>query len=249
MIILLRLKLLACKALYREFSLLTAGCGNFIDATYLRQGLHDTPQLLRKSLQDEIDKIDSGEDVHSYNPRFLKDFDSILLVYGLCSNGIAGLSSKKYSLVAPKTDDCIGLLLGSYKKYREYFDKHSGTYWYSPSWIENAYTPSEEMEKARFTEYAEKYGQENAQYLMENELMLNNYSRAAYIAWDELPFPEYEEYTKRAAQYYGWEYDKVKGDVSLLKDFVNGNWDERFLVVPPGGKIEADYEGNVIKAV
>lgn len=249
MTILLRLKLLACKALYREFSLLTAACGNFIDATYLRQGLHDTPQLLRKALQEEIDKIDAGEDVHSLGPRFLKDFDAILLGYGLCSNGIVGLSSKKYMLVAPKTDDCIGLLLGSYNRYREYFDYHSGTYWYTPSWIENAYTPSEEMEKARFTEYAEKYGEENAQYLMENELMLGSYNRAAYIAWDELPFPEYEEYTKRAAQYHGWDYDKVKGGAALLNDFVNGVWDERFLVVPPGRSIEADYEGNVIKAV
>lgn len=245
----LRLKLLACKALYREFSLLTVRCGNFIDATYLRQGLHDTPQLLRKALQDEIDGIDAGEDVHSYTPRFRKDFDAILLGYGLCSNGIAGLSSKRYALVAPRTDDCIGLLLGSYKRYREYFDSHSGTYWYTPSWIENAYTPSEEMEKAGFAEYSEKYGEENAGYLMENELMLGNYDRAAYIAWDELPFPEYEEYTRRAAQYYGWDYDKVKGDLSLLRDFINGKWDERFLIVPPGGKIEADYEGGVIKAV
>lgn len=245
----LRLKILACKALYREISLLTAQCGNFIDATYLRQGLHDTPQLLQKALQSEIDSIDAGEDVHSYNPRFRKDFDAILLGYGLCSNGVVGLSSKKYTLVVPRTDDCIALLLGSYKKYREYFDMHSGTYWYTPSWIENAYTPSHEMEQAKFAEYSEKYGEDNARYLMENELMLNNYSRAAYIAWEELPFPEYEEYTRRAAKYYGWDYDKVKGEVSLLKDFVNGNWDERFLVVKPGEKIAADYEGSVVKAV
>jgi hypothetical protein len=239
---------LACKALYREFSLLTARCGNFIDATYLRQGLHDTPRLLQKALQDEIDAIDAGEDMHSLSPGFSKDFDAILLGYGLCSNGTAGLSSKKYTLVIPRTDDCIGLLLGSYKKYREYFDKHSGTYWYTPSWIENAYTPSEEMEKARFSEYSAKYGEDNAKYLLENEFMLGNYDRAAYIAWSELPFPEYEEYTRRAAQYYGWNYDKVKGDISLLQDFVNGNWDERFLKAEPGAKTEADYEGGVIKA-
>ncbi len=248
MTILLRLKLLACKSLYREFSLLTAQCGSFIDATYLRQGLHDTPVLLRKALQGEIDGIDAGEDIHSYRPGYLRDFDAILLGYGLCSNGISGLSSKKYILVAPKTDDCIGLLLGSYRRYREYFDDHPGTFWYTPSWIENAYTPSEETEKARFAEYSGKYGEENAGYLKENELKLKSYNRAAYIAWDELPFPGYEEYAKNAARYYGWDYDRVKGDISLLKDFISGRWDERFLVVPPGGRIEAEYEGGVIKA-
>lgn len=244
-----RYKLIACKALYRELSLLTARCGSFIDVTYLRQGFHDTPKLLREALQSEIDAIDRGEDVHSYNPRFGRDFDAILLGYGLCSNGIVGLSSKKYTLVVPRTDDCIALLLGSYATYREYFDRYSGTYWYTPSWIENAYTPSEEMENALLAEYTEKYGEENAKYIIDSELTLANYSRAAYISWDELPFPEYEEYTRRAAKRHGWDFDKVKGKAELLDDFINGRWDERFLVVPPGKTIEADYEGGLIKAV
>lgn len=244
-----RYKLIACKALYREFSLLTAHCGSFIDATYLRQGFHDTPKLLKDALQREIDGIDRGEDVHSYNPRLGRDFDAILLGYGLCSNGVVGLSSKKYTLVVPKTDDCIALLLGSYKKYRDYFDSHCGTYWYTPSWIENAYTPSEEMEIALLAEYTEKYGEENARYIIDNELTLANYSRAAYISWDELPFPQYEEYTRRAAEHHGWDFDKVQGKAALLEDFINGKWDERFLVVPPGKTIEADYEGGLIKAV
>lgn len=245
----LRLKLIACKAMYRELSLLTADCGNFVDATYLRQGFHDTPALLQKALQAEIDGIDGGDDVHSYGPRFGRDFDAILLGYGLCSNGIAGLSSKKYTIVVPKTDDCIALLLGSYKKYRDYFDKYCGTYWYTPSWIENAYTPSEEMDKALLAEYTEKYGEDNARYLLDNEFMLANYNRAAYISWDELSFPQYEQYARRAAEYHGWDFDKVKGGAALLCDFVGGRWDERFLIVPPGKTIEPDYEGGVVKAV
>lgn len=245
----LRLKLIACKALYREFSLLTATGKNFIDATYLQQGLHDTPKLLNKALQKEIDQIDKGEDVHSYYPRWGRDFDAILLGYGLCSNGIIGLSSKKYKIVVPKTDDCIALLLGSYQRYKEYFDQHCGTYWYTPSWIENAYTPSEEMEKSIYTGYVEQFGEENAKYLVETELMVKNYKRAAYVAWDELKFDEHEEYTKKAAKHFGWEFDHVQSDKRFLEDFVGGNWDERFLVVKPGQRIEADYEGNLIKAV
>ena len=62
----MRLKLIACKALYREMSFLTAQCENFVDATYLRQGLHDTPSFLAETLQKEIDKIDAGEDLYTY---------------------------------------------------------------------------------------------------------------------------------------------------------------------------------------
>lgn len=58
-----RFKLLACKALYREFSLLSSACENFIDATYMQQG-HDTPKLLNEQLQHEIDMIDEGRDIH-----------------------------------------------------------------------------------------------------------------------------------------------------------------------------------------
>ena len=244
-----RLKLIACKALYREFCLITATSTNFVDVTYLQQGLHDTPKLLNQVLQHEIDKIDNGEDVYSYRPRFGNDFDAVLLGYGLCSNGIIGLSSKKYKLVVPRSDDCIGLLLGSLQRYRRYFEKYYGTYWYTPSWIENAYTPSEQMEKRLVEEYTQKYGEDNAKYLVEMELMLKNYNRAAYIAWQELQSPAHEEYAKKAAEHFGWDFDRLEGEKGMLKDFIDGNWDERFLVVPPGKRIEAEYEGNLIKSV
>lgn len=238
----MRLKMIACKALYRELSLLTAKCGNFVDMTYMRQGLHDTPVLLAQALQEEIDKIDAGEDLHTYHSYYSsRDFDAILLGYGLCSNGTVGLSSKRYPLVVPRAHDCITLFLGSKEKYREYFDRHSGTYWYNASWIENGGTPSEETEKDMLRVYAEKYGEENAEFLLYTELT-GNYNRCAYVKWKELPFPQYEEYTRRAAEHYGWEFDCVEGDARLMEEFLSGNWrNEDFLVVPPGKKIAADY--------
>lgn len=245
----LRLKLLACKALYRECSLLSAKSKNYIDATYLQQGLHDTPSLLHDALQAEIDRIDKGKDLYSCKPRFDKDFDAIILGYGLCSNAIVGLSSKKYDIVVPRCDDCIALFLGSYEKYRKYFDAHSGTYWYNPSWIENAYTPSKENDEALIKEYTEKYGEDNAKYIMEMEHTAKNYSRCAYVEWDELNFPEYIAYTKDAADYFGWEFDLVGGNSALLSDLFEGNWrKEHFLVVPAGKKIAPEYTGKLIEA-
>lgn len=46
----MNLKLIACKVLCRELSYLTAQSPNFIDASYLRQGLHNTPEKLRDIL-------------------------------------------------------------------------------------------------------------------------------------------------------------------------------------------------------
>jgi hypothetical protein len=244
---LLRLKLIACKALFREFSLLAAKSKNFIDVTFMQQGLHDTPLLLHQALQAEIDKIDSGNDLYSAKRRFEMDFDAIILGYGLCSNAIIGLVSQKYKLAVARCDDCIALLLGSYKKYRDYFKKNYGTYWYSSSWIENAYTPSEVCHKALLKEYTEKYGEDNASYLCEVEYTTKNYNRCAYVQWDKLQFPEYVEYTQDAAKYFEWDFEKIKGHPKLLMDLVNGNWDKKyFLVVPPGMKIKPDYSGKLI---
>jgi len=241
-------KVIACKALFREISLIGATIDTMLDVTYIRRGLHDTPDLLQKTLQNEIDLIDSGQDMHTNEKKYGEDFDAILLGYGLCSNGVAKLTSKKYPLVVPRCDDCIALYLGSYKKYREFFDAHPGTYWYNASWIENGYTPSEPVYAAKLKEYTELYGADNAQYILETESLVKNYTTAAYVSWDELPFPQYEKYTQDAAKFLGWEYEKVPGDSGWLRDFLTGKHDERFAIAQPGETLKQDYDGKVIRS-
>lgn len=242
----MRYKVLACKALFRELSLLASQTQTILDITYMRQGLHDTPDLLRRALQEEIDKVDADTDLHTNEQKRSRSFDAILLGYGLCSNGVAGLSSKKHTLVVPRCDDCIGLFLGSYRKYREYFDKHPGTYWYNASWIENAYTPSELSRKLKLAEYTELYGEDNAEYLVDVETTTKNYNNAAYVYWEELDFPACEQYTRDAAAYFGWNFDKVQGGSGWLRDFVEGRHDSRFAVARPGEALAADYSGHII---
>ena len=242
----MRFKVIACKALQREISLLAARTDAVLDITYMRQGLHDTPDLLRAALQKEINAVDDGNDLHSNEARLGRRFDAILLGYGLCSNGVAGVSSKTHKLVVPRSDDCIALFLGSYAKYREYFDAHPGTYWYNASWIENAYTPSEENRRQLLAEYTEKYGADNAEYLVDAESTTKNYNNAAYIAWEGLGFPEYERYTREAAAYFGWKFDKVTGDSGWLTDLLSGRHDDRFAVAQPGECFAQDYEGHVL---
>ena len=75
----MRLKVIACKVLFRELSLIASASKNFIDITYMRQGFHDEPDLLRERVQHEIDKVDSGEDWYTCKPHIDKDFDASLL--------------------------------------------------------------------------------------------------------------------------------------------------------------------------
>lgn len=83
------------------------------------------------------------------------------------------------------------------------------------------------------------YGEDNAEYLVDLELgWYKKYTTGAYIRWKELPFPQYEAYTKRCTQYLNWTFRLFEGSSELLREFLSGSWDEeRFLVVPPAGKL------------
>ena len=249
----LYLKVLACKSLFRELSYLAAVSDNAIDMVCFKWGLHDVPGAIQKALQAEIDSIDSGDDVHTTYPPFGRPFDAILLGYGLCSNGTVGLCSKKFPLVIPRGHDCITFFLGSKERYRQLFDEsHGGTVWYSPGWLESAPIIGRECHDHMIDIYTKKFGRQTAEELVEAyEQWQEPYTRLALVEWPEfagLPMAERTaRFARESAEHAGWRMERIQGDSSLLRDFIDGNWDEqRFLVVPPGKTVKATYEDDVI---
>ena len=134
------------------------------------------------------------------------------------------------------------ILLGSKEKYKEYFESHRGIYWYSPGWIESNLMPGKERYEQTLAEYTEKYGQDNAEYLMEAEqTWMKEYSWATYIDWPQLDGEKHKQYTKDCSEYLKWKYDEIKGDSSLMQKLVDGDWDdETFCTIKPGQEIAAD---------
>ncbi len=245
----MRLKVIGCKVLSRELGLISAFSESQLDITTLKQGLHNDPERLRKSLQNEIDLIDEGNDIHSCDTYYEEDFDAILLAYGLCCNGIAGLSSKRFPLIIPKAHDCITLLLGSKERYQHYFNTHKGVYWFSSGWIEHTPMPGKRRYENTRNLYLAHYGQENADYLMEMEQnWLTQYQWCTFIDWPEFDHSAYKKGTQASAAFLNWHYDEIQGDKSLLEDFLNGRWDDRFLVVPPGKRVVPSYDSSIIKS-
>lgn len=227
---------IGCHVLWREICHLASLSDNIFNFKFLKQGLHSTPDLLRKELQDAIDEADNGE------------YAAILIGYGLCSNGIVGIISRKTRLVVMKGHDCITFLLGSKEHYKQYFDAHPGTYWYSPGWIDTGTQPGRDRYETAYNEYLERYGEENAQYLMDmDQGWFREYSNAAYVDLGFSDTTGYKEYTKECAQWLKWNYDEITGDKKLMSDFLGGNWDNgRFLIVEPGQKIVASNDERVI---
>jgi hypothetical protein len=222
----------------REAYYCAARSKNVVDVVLMEQGLHDEPDRLRMEVRKAL------ENTHDIQKR---PYDASLLGYGLCSNGIVGLSAE-IPIVVPRGHDCITLLLGSKDKYQEYFDSHRGIYWYSPGWIESGKQPGKERYEKLLEEYKEKYGDDNAQYLMEVEQSwIKEYSWATFIDWGLTDSSEYKNYTKSCAEYLHWNYEELKGSSALMQKLIDGDWhDSEFLVVKPGQKICEDLTNEGI---
>ena len=223
------MQFIVCKVMQREAYYCAARSPNIVDVVVMRQGLHNEPETLRREVQKALD---ATSDIQG------KPYDASLLGYGLCSNGIVGLSAK-VPIVVPRGHDCITLLLGSKDRYKEYFDSHRGVYWFSPGWVETDNQPGKERFERTLKEYIEKFGEDNAKYLMEAEQnWMKEYNWAAYIDWGFANNKQEKQFTKRSAEFLNWKYDEMKGDSGLMQRLVDGEWNEKeFLIVRPGERI------------
>jgi hypothetical protein len=218
-----------------------------IDIEYLNFGLHNTPNLLRQTLQEQIDACEG------------KGYDCIALAYGLCSRGTAELVARSIPIVIPRAHDCITFFLGSRARYDEEFTEHPGTYYYSPGWIERKEGEVQQGfiddvqargYEEKFKEYAEKYGEDNAKFLIEQEQQwYAHYTRAAFINMGVGDTEAYRKFTQGLARDRDWSYCEIDGDMSLIERLANGCWDgDEFLKIGPGESIAESFDELVLKA-
>lgn len=244
---LIRIHIIACRVFSRELSYYASQSPHIVDITWLPQGLHDTPEKLRQMLKDTLNDLYLQKE-----KQMLKHWpDCIVLGYGLCSNGIVGLESRDTPLVIPKTDDCIAIFLGSQKRYLDLFQKYNGTYWLNNGWIETAFIPSEEMLDKRYREYVRLYGEENADFLLEQDkLWAYNYNSCGYISSSVYDCPDYPLLAEQIAKHHNWKYCKFEGDNRLIKAMTEGRWNnDEFLICPRDHRVEATYDKSKIHAV
>lgn len=239
-----RFLLIACAILHRECHACAARSKNLITLRLCEKGLHDIgAKKMSARLQAEVDAASP------------KEYDAILLGYGLCNNGTEGLRSG-LPIIMPRAHDCITLLLGSKERYMDYFNKNAGTYYRSPGWIEygdsclaNPDSTVTQMGMTPYEEYVAKYGEENAKYLMETLGMTKHYSKLAYIDTGVGDIARYRDLSTNEAKEKGFEYEEIPGDTGILQRMMDGDWDEKeFLVIRPGQAMKPSHDDNVIKA-
>ena len=240
------LKCLSCEALARLAYLAAASSPHIVDVELFRLGWHSNPPDLRERLQVAIDAASVDAERH---------YDAIVLAYGLCGRSTDGLVARALPLVIPRAHDCITLFLGGRARYQRQFSDHPGTYWYVRDYVERktgAAALSLGAEgyddvAAMYDEYVAKYGKDNADYLMEvMGAWADHYNRAAYIDMGTVDSAVVEAETRDEATRRGWTFEKVAGDLVLIKRLLDGDWNDDFLIVQPGQTIKMVYDERVV---
>jgi G3E family GTPase len=230
-----RTGLIACDVFQEELEA-AEGLPEVAELVWLPMGLHDRPLELKEKVQAEIDRLESECGV-----------TEILLLYGLCGTGTAGLKSSRVPMVLPRAHDCIAFLLGSNQRHRDLQSACAGTYFYAPGWIRERRVPGPDRERWIREEYAGRFDDEMIEELIEADAeAFGHYSKALYI---RTPAGDTQEvYCKRCAEHLKWDFEAVRSDPTWFRSFFLGPWpEESFLLVPPGGVVETSADDRIIR--
>lgn len=247
-----KFKFIGCEIAYREACFLAATCPHQVEIEFLRKGLHD---LHRGDMQAKIQETIDGID-----PRM--KFEAVLLGYARCNDGLVGVRAGEIPLVMPRADDCITFFFGSRREYQAYFDSHPGTYYATTGWSErNGYGDGDYTEPAygkrgvmgnlglaeSYEQMVEKYGKENADFIRQSMGdWTRNYSKTLYLEMGICDETAFIEQARDDAAKKNWEFELRKGSLALLRKLFLGQWDEDFLIVPPGHRIVARNDERIL---
>lgn len=246
----MQLKLIHCQVFTREVEQVIAQSAHAVDCESIPMGLHSLGVDMRPHLQARIDAADA------------QGYHAILLGYALCGRGTEGLAAGRTQLVLPRAHDCIGVLMGSRHRYAHYFQNHPGVYYRSPGWVEFQ-TPDLKLqpafpaqsnpmgEQTTLEEFIAKYGDDNGHFLFEQfSSFRRRYSGLTYISSGIASDQACRAQARNEAARQGWAFDEVAGSLTLLDRLVNGPWNaDDFLVLPPGARIRATLDDDIVDAL
>lgn len=223
-----RIALLTCSVFEREIALLTRGASHIAEVRWLEMGLHDRPDRLRAALQAELNRIEQRDDI-----------EAVALAYGLCGRGTDGLQPQRHKLVIPRAHDCITVFMGSKEKYTAHQQRCPTCYYYTPGWNRGRRVPGPEKLASLKTELAKKFDADDVEFLIATEReQWAQHDTATYLDLGTDDAETEAAYARRCADWLGWKFERIRGDATLLRDLLFGNWDnQRFQIVDSGGKL------------
>lgn len=209
--------IISCKTLENELSSAMAKCECTYPIKWVESGLHNVPKNLTKVLQALLNESD--------------DYDRILLAMGYCGNSLGGLELGAATMIVPRVDDCITLMLGSFARRSE-LGAH-GIYFMTEGWLRGERTIWHEYQYT-----VEKFGQETTDELF--KMILANYNTLAMLDTGCFDIATIEQEVRDIAKTLKLDYDVIPATIDYIELLLTGPWDEKhFLTFPAHSTISA----------
>ena len=186
---------------------------------WVNRGFHDKPARLCRELQHRIDLAEE------------RGYTRILLAFGLCGGGVAGLKTKRACIAIPKFDDCINLMLCTGRRCRRGYAK-GGVMYLTRGWCADEAARIPNLKES----YIRQFGERRGKRLL--KVMYDSYHTVCMVDTESYPLGEIEDIALETANELGLELRKEQGSVEALEKLFTGNWDSDILVVQAGGEIQ-----------
>ena len=187
----------------------------------LDRSLHMDPGQMRKAV---IDLINSLPD----------EYDTVLIAMGFCGGVWHGTSFER-TVIIPRVDDCVSLLLHTDDGYHPNLKQDGHLYLYE--------SDPKDFSALTLMHNTNSFTQDldlkdlSRDFLF--EMWFHNYRYMDIIdtGLNDCYSEDYASAAQDQADQIRAELDYVPGSILLLEKLVSGNWDEQFIVAPPGKTI------------
>ena len=209
-----KIVVLACEMLSQEIRAAMAEAGLDCETIWVERALHDYPDRLRAELQSRIDLIQA---------------DTILMAFAQCGNAPVGLEARGAQLVLPRFADCLHL-------FRSFQPGDPGqvdprTLYASPGFLEERGGLLRDYDRC-----LARYGEKKA--LRMCRALVRNYRYITYLDTGTADPAAFEPLVRQRAEILDLEPTACEGTTRVLRKLFSGPWDDEFVIVPPGGRLD-----------
>lgn len=211
--------LISCGTLEDEVRKVLAGMSGPPRLIFMEAAWHSKPtDQMRAALQKELDAL--GPEVRR-----------VLMAYGLCGGAIKGLVTGNFTLIVPRVDDCIPLLLGSRQKMAAV--SRIPSFFLTAGWIK--------FSNQNYYDTLNRLGERNTSIVY--KMLLANYKRFLFIDNGAYDLPQAQANMADRLQRHNLPAEVTTGDLTWLTRLVTGPWPEQdFLTTLPHSRVCWDIE-------
>lgn len=182
----------------------------------------------RKQKRTATTNLSPGDEIN-------QNLENIIIVFGLCGKGAAGIGSSSSRVIIPRFDDCVNMMLCPEKREKRAYMKAGITY------LTRGWTEDKGSLLSIYNECLERYGEKRGRKAF--KLMYDSYTLAAVIDDGCYDLEPVEEYARKTSELLGLDICTVDGSIHVFEKLLSGNWDDDIIVCEPGEVIsEEDFD-------